>query len=305
MRLRRLEKSGGTFTIETLVYLILMVMTFAILGSFLVNVGEGGKQAERDQICRTSALLNANTKTFGVDLFYLDCPQRLVRITEKDVTKKATKNERKKISEYGYSVDWDNQKELAGYRTDAIIAKEMYDCWRLLGEGKLPLFGQWAYDSIAESDKAAKWKLFLEMFEKQLAYVQGLEQADVMCVICSRIKFDKEVKEMVKEDRDLTKWLKSHPIPSEEKVMSYYDYLTELLAPKTKLIPYSYNTKNPLAIVYARVNTGYLTNLGNRIWSVLTEGISASVQGSFYDGVSIIAIAPYSDALRNCDHIAN
>ena len=112
--MKQLFKKGGTFTIETIVYLILIIMTFAILASVVVQIGKGSDTVQRDQTCRTSALLNAQTKTAGLEVFFLDCPQRLVRVTSRDIDPKRVGTEvetiKKKYQQDGVSYTYNIDK---------------------------------------------------------------------------------------------------------------------------------------------------------------------------------------------------
>lgn len=82
------------------------------------------------------------------------------------------------------------------------VAREIIDCWKMTGEGKVSIFSQW----IAES--------------------YGLGSVYPSCIICSRIAFDEANLKKAGinlADINVMSYMMTHKIP--DKNISYYNYL--------------------------------------------------------------------------------
>jgi|GEM_PF-1202557 len=83
------------------------------------------------------------------------------------------------------------------------IANAMYDCWWMLGEGKMQFWSESA------------WKEFA---------IPGAGVVKSSCVICSTIRFDEKVKEK-KLSLDMATYIEQTKVPS--KNITYLEYFTE------------------------------------------------------------------------------
>ncbi|MBU2497110.1 MAG: hypothetical protein KJ767_03570 [Nanoarchaeota archaeon] len=108
------------------------------------------------------------------------------------------------------------------------IANSMYDCWDMLGQGKVDFLGQ----------DATKWF--------------AIQPDEPACIICSRITFADNVKTKVKNVNNLTTYLNNVKIPGKE--ITYSQFLMddenaklEILDPST---PSSLTTNRQYAVVF-------------------------------------------------------
>ena len=116
------------------------------------------------------------------------------------------------------------------YRTEQMIqervANAMYDCWWMLGEGKLTPFSE------------STWK---EM---------GVIPAKSLCVICSTIKFDNKIKEKISQV-DVLNYLNKEKIPGKDT--TYFEYFSDekgtILPTDVKVEPIK--TDNDYAIIFS------------------------------------------------------
>ena len=77
-------------------------------------------------------------------------------------------------------------------KIEEVSANEMFDCWSIMGEGKLDLFS-----NIKSS--------------------YGINPADSTCVICSRVAVDKGVNVTVLNEIDINKYMRDNQVPGSSK----------------------------------------------------------------------------------------
>ncbi len=132
------------------------------------------------------------------------------------------------------------------------IANAMYDCWWMLGEGKLDFFSEDLMQSFAIPEAGT---------------------VKSSCVICSIIKFDDKTKNAIREF-DIMEYLKETKIPGKD--MTYFEYFSDqsdkslatgFEAPKI-------TTDKDYSITFMGIR-------GTNYWSVLTKDLGV-VLGSGY-----------------------
>lgn len=139
------------------------------------------------------------------------------------------------------------------------IANSMYDCWWMLGEGKLDFFGGESFRDV------------------QITWDEGLHTAKANCIICSTIKFDEAAKN---KNLDTVSYIAETKIPSKD--ITYLEYFTQ---PGTKLpTDVSVNkidTNQDYAIVFMNIKGGSYWN-ALKVWGggMLAGGITGFKIGS-------------------------
>lgn len=152
------------------------------------------------QTCHESAILKASMprvmERAVVDL-PLKCKTKKICITDNFMGGECEEFQGEKFEVERVSKD--EEKQLAEIKD--IIANSLYDCWSMMGEGKLNIFSR--------------------EFE--------LKRYSSKCVVCSRIAFDKELKEKLAEEfpegiPGISNYLDTKKIPN--KNMNYSEFLT-------------------------------------------------------------------------------
>jgi len=144
------------------------------------------------------------------------------------------------------------------------IAREMYDCWDMLGQGKIDFFGESA------------WKIV------------SLGTAQSSCIICSRIKFDENVQKKI-SGVDIDNYLASANVPGKD-----FTYLEYFSGEKTKLptdvqiMPLS--TGQEYAVIFSGIKGGDFGSVLKTDIALLGVGVAGSMAtiGSYATGKLIL-----------------
>jgi hypothetical protein len=190
---KRNEGKQADLTMKTLVTVILLIIGFGIVLFVYYQLNWTG-QVNRE-VCHQSVITRATLpSTAGIREYVpLKCKTRKVCITtgliggncqefknEEGITKLKVKN-----------------KE----QIERFIAQDMIECWSMMGEGKVSVFGDWLTG-------------------------YGIGKVGSSCVICSRIAFDKvKLQEagIYVEEIDVLTYMLTHKVP--DKNISYYNYM--------------------------------------------------------------------------------
>lgn len=190
----------------------------------------------------------------------------------------------------------------ARYNLDKLFAEEMARCWDIVGQGELPLFDNWFRfidcdknkPGIQECKKITDW-IFAFKNGKIKSYAN-------FCVLCSRIKFDEEVKNRLQGINgyydSVARWMGNNPISVGNK-KSYYDYVYD---PK-KMSSYAeqifpkYRTDKAYAITFIRINEYGAINLLKTI-----TGLNKYDNTDIYY-INTLKLIPYEDLPKECDYL--
>jgi hypothetical protein len=186
----------GEMTVTTLVTLILLVLGFLIVLFLYYQLNWTGNVDT--ETCHQSVVFRGTMPALmGAQSYVpLKCKTKKVCITAGLLGGKCD--------------DFKNENGVTTVRVSSkdqiekFIAKDVVECWSMMGEGKVSLFSQW------------------------VAKEYGFGPVYPSCVICSRIAFDNTalLKKGIRiEDIDVTKYMMTHAIPGETN-LSYYNYLT-------------------------------------------------------------------------------
>jgi len=119
------------------------------------------------------------------------------------------------------------------------LANQMYDCWWMLGEGKL--------DFMPDED----------LRDVQINWQNGIQTAQANCIICSTIKFGDNAKG---KQLDLVNYIADTPVPS--KNITYLEYFTQQKGVKlpTLVEVNKVDTNNDYAIIFMNIKGGSFWN---------------------------------------------
>lgn len=236
-------RKKGALTQQVLISLIILIIAAAIL-FFVLKIIPYKPVAEKEA-CHQSVILRSKS-IMGTSpsqyLVPLNCKTQYIKIstTNENVIKKE-------------------------------IANAMYDCWWMLGEGKLDFFS--------------------ESFWRQVG-IPGLGTAKSACVICSVIKFDNNLKEKP-INLNILEYMEKTKIP--EKNFTYLEYFTgqENAKLPTELKAETITTDKDYAVIFMGIRGGSfgeaLRNIiggaaiggliGFRLGSLKGAGIGAAILG--------------------------
>lgn len=187
------RKNKGEITSSQLVRIILLIVGFGILVFVFASVG-WTEEIDRE-VCHESVILRGTipdiTGTGSKNLVQLKCQTRKVCLTDKVFGKGDCEADFKEEKFETVRVSKDKMEE----EINRFIARELASCWAMMGRGKIQVFNR----EVTEEKK---------------------------CSICSRIAFDKSLKEELDGGIvGLENYLLTREVPNQN--MSYLDYLKQ------------------------------------------------------------------------------
>lgn len=184
-----MEKKGE-ITTSSLVGIVLLVAGVAIILFFYFQLNFFNQVDQT--VCKESVILRATTNEVpGVsNIIPLKCKTEKVCVTSGLIGGDCKEN-------------FGNQKVTKAKvsnveQVEKLIVNEVFDCWSMMGEGKV------------------------SVFSNGLASSYGLGDVYSSCVICSRIAFDTENLKFDPSGADPLKYMITHKIPNKD--ISYYNY---------------------------------------------------------------------------------
>lgn len=288
-------------------WMIVTAISSLTLLVVLLIVYSGVFKGDTDSVCKLSALANAKVRIPGVSVesYKIDCDMDTIIITMQDL-KKGSKQAERKIKEfnkkfkdeYEYDLNPENPRDQQKWVMNKIIANELKRWWHNLGSGSLNgLFGNWwAPFGCSNPAEATEEEGECSGFQKLKFWNWGTEYDNPpkYCVIGTRIKFDQKVQDEFGEDYSLFNWLRFNPIPYTDE--SYYEYLLDdsvsgINEQGLFSQSYSYDTSEPYAVVFVKINKHMLVTaaesglayLGEKPLEAITTGLIAK------SGVSMLS----------------
>jgi hypothetical protein len=193
---KKSNNQKGEITIGMLVTIILLVLGFVILLIFMFNVGGTGEMDRT--VCHESVIYRATLPEVVQGYLPLKCQTNKICITHGMFTRgNCTEFEGEKgITTVRVSAGEKGEKEIA-----RIYAQELFDCWTMMGEGKMSLFSNFWSDTY------------------------GLGSVYPSCVICSRFAFDKNNLAKGKIDLanvDVVNYMMTTKVPNKDQTYLAY-----------------------------------------------------------------------------------
>ena len=172
-----LEKRKGAVENYFLITIIFAIVGFMIVAYFLF--GSNLSKYTEDEVCKLSVLSRATAPSAAQGAIPLKCTTKKICLTNDKNCEHSFAGEKPQVIKLGD----DAKKTIEKTSADA-----MYDCWKMMGEGKLDLFGEFSQDI-------------------------GLDSATPTCVICSRIAVDEGVLVETLNQVDINKYMEDTIIP--------------------------------------------------------------------------------------------
>lgn len=229
----------GELTSSQIATLVLTIAGFVIALIFLLVFLDTGSLQE-NELCRLSVLTRATAPEALQRLAPLKCTTQKICLS-KSGTDDCTSDQfigedKSKINKEPAATKEEIEKN---------IAEAMYNCWSVMGEGKLDLFGGSADVGI--------WSTLGidDAFEK-----------GTTCVICSRIAVSKDIDETTLASIDMNSYLETHQVPNspdgktylqtftDEQIRSYSHDFREALNKESPA-----QSTNEIAVLFMQINT--------------------------------------------------
>lgn len=179
-------KKRGQLSSTQIILMVLAIFGFVAVLVIMGKIFLGGHS--KNEVCRLSVLTRATVPSSAQGYVPLKCTTDKICITadtsqqcrdkfggEKDITIIKVSGK-------------DKDKAATIKKIEEISANAMYDCWSMMGQGKLDIFS----------------KLSTEL---------GLKDVHSSCVICSRVAVDKTVPEIWLNEVDINEYLKKQLVP--------------------------------------------------------------------------------------------
>jgi len=217
----------GDLTSTQIIMLVVAVVGFLIVLAALFLVNLGG-YSERD-ICKLSVLTRATAPSAVQAAVPLKCKAAKICLTENyfgDRCKEQFPGEPN--VEYVRLSGTPAQK---ARQIEEVSANAMYDCWSMMGEGKLDLFG--------------------EFFGNK----------DATCVVCSRVAIDKDVNKSILDLVNVDEYMKKTQVPGSS--LTYLQTFTD-----KGVSSYANFDKTSVELREAKINVGELTFAQNNYYDV-------------------------------------
>ena len=183
-------------TSTQIVYITLLIVGFIVVVGFIYFIGFTSL-IDRST-CHQSVILRGTLPSLGgiSEFVPMKCVAEKVCITTGLIGGKCEES-------FGKTSGIVKVKVTSKEEIEKYFAKEMIDCWSMMGEGKISVFSQW----------------FAEHY--------GLGKVYPTCVICSRISFDEKALDNAKinwRGIDVLNYMMIHKMPDSD--LTYYQYFT-------------------------------------------------------------------------------
>ena len=253
----------GELTSGQIATLILAIAGFIIAVIFLLVILDTKTLSERET-CHLSVLTRATTPDALQRLVPLKCKtQKICLTTSSDNCEDQFAGE-KNVQSIKVQTHEDIERE---------VAYNMYDCWTMMGEGKLDVFG----------DRNGA-------ILKNLDWSQVVNEKASTCMICSRLVLSKDIlaNTQLLNSIDVNSYMETHQVPGSEltylqaftdaQVRSYPQKFRENFIADKDVIP-----TNEIAIVFMQILTSA---------TPVEEGTSAALTGAGFVFAATTVVGP-------------
>ncbi len=181
----------GELTSSEIVTIVMAIAGFILVAIFLAIFFDDGSNQDTE-LCKLSVLSRATSPLLTQSIVPLKCTTGKICITSELLGRDC----KQFLGEKGVRKVRIGASETSDARIKEEMANAMYDCWNMMGQGKLDLFGQ-AGDYFGSPDYPT-------------------------CVVCSRIAFADDVDDntIVRAMQGFDNYLQDNPVPNHD-----YSYL--------------------------------------------------------------------------------
>lgn len=196
----------GELTSEQIIGIVLAIIGFIIILAFATQLGT--EDYSTDEICRLSVLSRA-TAAEAIPGVQQNIP---LKCTTKKICLTATKEgecsqfvgEKDVVNIQLPAVKDQQSADQQAREIERVLAQSMYDCWNIMGQGKLDLFS------------SIKGEV-------------GFKLKDSKCVVCSRVALASDISDPVLKKVDVDTYMAENVVPGTDKtyISSLSDGATE------------------------------------------------------------------------------
>lgn len=200
-----MTEKRGELTSTQLPLLILALVGFVILLVFMYTIFNN-QSGTNDEICRVSVLTRATAPDIAQSSIPLKCTTDKICISLSGRDSECPQFAGEKAESIRLSGNPGNLADFAAMRTtiEQTLANSMYDCWKMMGTGKLDLYGS-GWKSLGLASDTGK----------------------ATCVICTRVALGNDVvKAGFPEKIQLGDYLKNQKVPPDYQT-SYLEAFTD------------------------------------------------------------------------------
>ncbi|MBX4196467.1 hypothetical protein KW805_02685 [Candidatus Pacearchaeota archaeon] len=255
-------KKKGEVSSGVLFPLLFGIAGFIIILAFLFTKLDLNTYSD-EELCKLSVLSRATTPGSASSLIPLKCTTKKICLSDRASGTCPQFTGEKDVA----TIVLDKDSTKAAVTVSEVSAQALYDCWSMMGEGKLDIFGSYATS-------------------------RGFKPTEPVCVICSRVAIDRNMNQdflkAVSDKVDIQGYLASHQVPgksqtymqaiglesyplaSKEKVENA---LNELQKKKPKEIGNVAGSGDELALVFMQIKS---TSIGSALANVGTDAVVVS-----------------------------
>jgi len=264
---------------------IILALAFTAIGLLLIReLSQSMIKGYDKQGCKASVVYNTKFRIPIVEREELtvDCPTRYVTITPKEIIIEARDHTTKEKIRCG---DLTSEKEKKCFlrEVNKQIANLIFDCWDQFAAGQVPVFSRY------ESDR--------------------------QCILCSRVEFTQDVKNLFSEVGDQEVSWVYPPEPDEKEYpldeymrnqkpltheISYYEFTldkTDAFNPPY----YDYDFVKPRAAVFVALNENQARYLFGKTWESVKSIFVEVKDEKEYNYVNTLEWVPYDEVVEKCD----
>ncbi len=207
------EKRGDLLSPAVIIGLIVVIASFAIILSLLFRLDLIGQSD--DEICRLSVLSRASVWESTQGLLPLKCSTKKICLGLGDECSQFVGEENVKTIKLPKGNDASSTSK-AARMIEKTSAESMYNCWDLMGQGKLDLF--------SGSDASDLTSTILDVGSGLF----GVSGAKPVCFICSRIALSEELEKRrdILSKVDMARYLATEK-PTPESKKTYLQLFTD------------------------------------------------------------------------------
>jgi len=249
----------------TLFIIITSIAAFVIIIFFLIRSDIINSQSE-DKLCEFSVLNRATVPESANNLIPLECTTKKICLTGGEKCKEFIGEERVD------SIKLPLNENEAKNKIEQTYATEMYNCWKMMGEGKL------------------------DLFSGGVAKAAGLEGIKRTCVICSRIALSENKKQLFYKT-NVQEYLKKNQVPgsSQTYLKIFTDASTNTYSSikdldkisSNKIEVLNYDTKTTeMAVVFTQIKPN---SYGESLAMLRNLGVTAAGATFLTPGIKTIA----------------
>lgn len=264
---------------------LILALAFTAVGLLLVReLSHSMIMGYDKQGCRASVVYNAKFRVPIVEREELtvDCPTRYVTITPKEIITEVRDQVVKDKIKCG---DLSSEKEKKCFlkKVNKEIADVIFDCWDQFAAGQISVFSRY--------------------------------EPDRQCVLCSRVEFTQDVRNLFSEVGEqevswaypgepdekgypLDEYMRNHKPLTHE--ITYYEFTldkTDAFNPPY----YDYDFVKPRAAVFVALNENQGKYLFEKSWEKIKDVFTEIEDKHEYDYVNTLEWVPYDEVVQKCD----